>query len=283
MATGLEASSVDIASLQIRGTLADLADVASGSLHLAVLASVAGVVRASIRDAQFLFDADVTVPIRSGRIDFHDATVEHVGPDSRMGISRLGLYVEAPHGRTYLYQFEHAPIAGVEYEKPAALPGPWVSDRGKLELQPFAESLLRQAQGASMKGFTEQARRMFERTTVNGEIALGDGPVAVGGMQAEFTGRAQGRNTVRIHSQALARGVTVEMPALSLARASATLNGTQAACEAITAGVTLRLYVEAAGVRFELDLANVKVSGLRLQPSAQPEDPTTGTAQPASP
>ena len=87
------------------------------------------------------------MPIRQGQVDFKDATVEHVGPDSRMGVSRLGLYVDAPNGRSYLYQFPSAPVAGVEYERRGALLGPFVTDRGNLRLQEFGEWLLRKPGG----------------------------------------------------------------------------------------------------------------------------------------
>ena len=135
-----------------------------------------------------LFDAEVTVPIRHGQIDFNDATVEHVGPDSRMGVSRLGLYVDAPNGRSYLYQFASAPLTGVEFERRGALLSPWVSERGKLRLQPFVEALLRQADGGQSQGLTQQARLLLGRTALAGEVQLSDGLFAVPGMQAQHRG-----------------------------------------------------------------------------------------------
>src|SRR5690606_37156900 len=125
-----------------------------------------------------LFDADVTVPIRGGRIDFNYATVEHVGPDSRMGVSKMGVYVDAPNGRSYLYQFAGATVAGVEFEHRGALLGPWVSERGKLRLREFAESMLRQGRGGPGQGLTEQARLLLGRTALSGELRLGEGRVA---------------------------------------------------------------------------------------------------------
>ena len=71
-----------------------------------------GALNAEITDAHLLFDAQVRVPIARGVVDFNRATVEHVGPDSRMGVSRMGIYVDAPNGRSYLYQFPSAPVAG---------------------------------------------------------------------------------------------------------------------------------------------------------------------------
>ena len=117
----------------------------------------------------------MTVPIRDGQIDFNETTVEHVGPDSRMGVSRLGLYVDAPNGRSYVYQFSSVPVAGVEFEQRGPLLGAWVTDRGKLRLQAFGEGLLLQGSGGHGVGFTEQARVMFDRTAVSGDVRLSDG------------------------------------------------------------------------------------------------------------
>ncbi len=71
------------------------------------------------------------------------------------------LYVDAPNGRSYLYQFASAPLAGVEFEHRGALLGPWVSERGKLRLQPFAEAMLRQRGGGQSQGLTGQARLLL--------------------------------------------------------------------------------------------------------------------------
>lgn len=95
-------------ALHVHGGAAAAGDATSrrplaGPWCLDPLGDANGTIRAEIIDAHLLFDADVTVPIREGRVDFNAATVEHVGPDSRMGASRLGLYVDAPNGRSYLY------------------------------------------------------------------------------------------------------------------------------------------------------------------------------------
>lgn len=60
------------------------------------LSSAEGALRAQIPDAHLMFDAEVTSPVRRGVLDFNESTVEHVGPDSRMGVSRLGIFVDAP-------------------------------------------------------------------------------------------------------------------------------------------------------------------------------------------
>lgn len=261
----------DSRALQAQGRASVSSDstagqAAAGSWCLGPLATADGTIRAEIVDAHLLFDADVTVPIRQGRVDFDEATVEHVGPDSRMGISRLGLYVDAPNGRSYLYQFSSALVCGVEYEHRGALLGPWVTSRGKLRLQAFGEGLLRQAPVGQGQGFTDQARLLFDRTAVSGDVQLSDGKFAAPGMQADVVGRADGRNLVRLHSEAVGRGLTVEMAALSVRNAAWSSGATQMGCDELAAAVVLRLVVEGAQSRFALDLANMKISGLRLEP-----------------
>lgn len=270
----LQAASAELSGVKLHGPLmlppqpegsSATAQPAATSWSLGPLAAAEGTIRAEIVDAHLLFDADVTVPIRQGRIDFKDATVEHVGPDSRMGVSRLGLYVDAPNGRSYLYQFSSPPVAGVEYERRGALLGPWVTDRGSLRLQPFGEWLLRQPQGGQAHGITEQARLLFDRTAVSGDVQLGDGSFAAPAVQAELAGRADGRNMVRLHSQAVGRGLTVEIASLSVRNAVLGSGDMRIDCAHISAALMLRLAVEGAQLRFSFELASVKVSDVRLQ------------------
>jgi hypothetical protein len=237
---------------------------AASDWTLGPLGAAEGTIRGRITDAHLLFDADVTVPIRRGQIDFNDATVEHVGPDSRMGVSRLGLYVDAPNGRSYLYQFASAPVAGVEFEQRGALLSPWVSERGKLHLQPFAEAMLRQWSGGQGQGLTEQARLLLGRTALSGEVQLGDGLLAVPGVQALMQGSGQGRNAVGLRSDALGRGLTVEMASLSAGNASAKWRGAQLGCDSMAGRLRLQLLVEGAQMRFVAEIENCKLGGLRL-------------------
>lgn len=236
---------------------------AAASWSLGPLAAAEGAIRAEIIDAHLVFDADVTVPIRQGRIHFNDATVEHVGPDSRMGVSRLGIYVDAPNGRSYLYQFPSAPMPGVEYERRGALLGTMVSDRGSLALQAFAEAVLGQLRGGHGLGATEQARMLFDRTAIQGEVRLSDGAFAASGVQGDLAGRAAGHNTVRLHSEAVGRGITVEIDSLSVRNAVLDAGGTQFRCDEITGAMTLRLFVDGSQLRFAFDIARLKLSGLR--------------------
>jgi hypothetical protein len=280
--TALEAAEAELSGLRLQGPVtvppqlraawqalrstdaAATPGTAAEAWCLGPLDAADGTIRGEITDAHLLFDADVTVPIRQGHIDFNDATVEHVGPDSRMGVSRLGLYVDAPNGRSYLYQFASAPLGGVEFERRGALLSPWVSERGKLHLKTFAETMLRQSAGGQGQGLTEQARLLLGRTALSGEVQLSDGLFAVPGLHVRLDGRANGRNKVAMHSDALGQGLTIEMASLSAGKAVVDWRGAQLACDRITARLKLQLLVEGPGLRFVLEVENCKVTGARV-------------------
>jgi hypothetical protein len=259
----LEAASAELSGARIEGPL-DFMPHPTADWSLAPLAAAHGTIRAEIVDAHLLFDAVVTVPIRHGLVDFDDASVEHIGPDSRMGVSRLGLYVDAANGRSYLYQFPSTPVAGVEYERRGALLGPWVSDRGSLRLQELVEGLLRQGPGGHGPGFTEQARLLLQRTSVAGEVQLSDGKFAAPGVQADLVGRAEGRNALRVHSEAVGGGITVEMASLSVRHALLKWEDVTLRCEEVTGALGLRLFVEGGQLRFAANLTDIKVSGMHV-------------------
>ncbi|MDM0005469.1 hypothetical protein QTI51_19595 [Variovorax sp. J22G73] len=273
----VDAASVELIAVKLQGPVtapssaAAAAPPAADAWRLDPLGTAAGTIRAKITDAMLLFDADVTVPVRHGQIDFNDATVEHVGPDSRMGVSRLGLYVDAPDGRSYLYQFASAPLAGVEFEQRGALLSPWVSERGKLQLQAFAESMLRQGVAAQGQGLTEQARVLLGRTALSGEVQLGDGLLAAPGLQAELQGRAEGRNAIALHAKAVGQGVTAEVASLSARNAIAKFARGQLRCDQLAASLKLQLVSDGKQLRFALDMASATLTAPRVEPQAPGE------------
>jgi hypothetical protein len=232
--------------------------------QLGPLGEIDGTIRGRITDAHLLFDADVTVPIRHGLVDFNDATVEHVGPDSRMGVSPLGFYVDAPNGRSYLYQFASAPLAGVEFERRKSLIGPWISERGKLRLRPFAESMLRQGLGSQAQGLTAQARTLLGRTALSGELRLGDGLLALPGLQVSMDGHEQGLNTVVLRSESVGRGLGAEIAALSAREIAASWGSAQLAGDAVTAKLGVQVVVEGDTLRFVLAAANGRIAAPRI-------------------
>ena len=81
-----------------------------------VAVSVGGYASMPAVFAAWKLDVDITMPVLAGRIDFDRVVVEHVGPNSCMGVAREGIYVEAPHrDRTELVGFAGPAIAGVTY------------------------------------------------------------------------------------------------------------------------------------------------------------------------
>lgn len=243
-----------------------LASADAGSAwSLEPLAAAEGMLRAQIADAHLMFDADVHVPVRQGRIDFNQATVAHVGPDSRMGVSRLGVYVDAPNGRSYLYQFSTAPVAGVEFEKRGPLLAPWSTQRGRLELRPFAEGLLRQGAGSAAEGVTAPSRVLLDRTTLSGHLQLGDGRIEGAGLQVELTGAAQHRNLLRVHSPTAARSLDVAIEAVAMKNLAWEAGGAQLRCDEITGSLALHLELEDSQLRATLDATELRASGLQLR------------------
>ena len=186
---------------------------APGHWRLEPLAALDGTLHADIVDAAWIFDADVTIPIASGRVDFNRATVEHIGPDSSMGISRMGVYVDAPNGRTYLFLLTATHVPGVRFERRSGglLPG-WSGDRGAVDLRPLLECVLT---GMPLGTLATGVRDMVSRTSVRGELRLGDGVVGDDRHRIVLTGRDQGRNHLAVSLTRSDSGSVLRMPALS--------------------------------------------------------------------
>ena len=263
----LQVARAEVSAASLQGpvvfTPRQVAAASQGTWSLAPLAAADGKIRAQIKDATLIFDADVTVPIRAGQVDFNEATVEHVGPDSHMGVSKLGIYVDAPNGRSYLYQFSPAPVAGVAYERRGAFLGQRVSDRGSLQLQAFAEAMLLHATAGPGAGFTDQARLLLARTALSGFVQLGDGNFAAPGLEAELSGRGAERNIVRLQSDAVGRGLTLDLAALSVQHAVLNALGARVTCDEVTGTAKLQLLVDGSHLRFALEVAQMQMVGIK--------------------
>jgi hypothetical protein len=270
---------LELAALQIAsGPLTRPAPVAAhaqaSAWSLAPLAAANGAIRGEIVDAHLVFDAQVAVPIRQGVVDFNDATVEHVGPDSRMGVSERGIYVDAPNGRSHLFEFPALP-EGVEVEGRRALPGPWRGARGRLRLQEFVESMLRQGAAGQSLAFSEQARQLIARTALAGDLRLGDGTFAAPGITARLSGRAQGHNALRLHSDAVGKGLIVDIDALDVRDAQLDAVHARVRCEEVAGALRLRLLVDGAHLRCVVELATLVMRGLQIDlPGPRPGQET---------
>ncbi|WP_119153214.1 hypothetical protein [Caldimonas tepidiphila] len=213
---------------------------AAGDWRLDALGGMEGRLHAFITDAAWIIDAGVNVPVQQGQVDFNRVTVEHVGPDSSMGVSPAGLYVDARHGgRSFLFLFTDGKVPGASFEKRAGgRPRGAVTDRGRIDLRAFAEGLL--ARGG-VKSIGRSADRHVEstvdRTRLDGELRLGDGMLGAGPHHLRLEGQAQGRNRVRLSAAVLGHKLMLHMPELAAADAAFELLGMAARTGAISACV----------------------------------------------
>jgi hypothetical protein len=192
---------------------------------LAPLTALAGELRIHVTDAAWLLDAEVRLPIDAGVIDFNEATVSHVGPDSSMGLSRMGVYVDAPNGRQYLAMLSATHLDGARFEHRGALLGSLVTDRGALALVPLLQAVL-----GGARPFTPaaDAQALLRRTRIDGGLQLGDGPLGRDGAGLTLTGAAAGRNRLHVASSG-GGGLLLRWPELSAERPKWPLPGTVSA------------------------------------------------------
>jgi hypothetical protein len=211
----------------------------TGPWRLEPLGALEGSLHADIVDAAWIFDADVTIPIGGGRIDFNRATVEHIGPDSTMGVSRMGVYVDAPNGRTYLFLFSATHVPGAQFERRdgSLLPG-WRGDRGAIDLQPLLEGLLCGVQIGTLASGT---RDMVARTRLSGEFRLGDGVMGDPHRRVVLTGRERGSNHVALSSLPSGQGVLLRLPGLSAAELRWQADGWTISTGALAGTVSVQL------------------------------------------
>ncbi|WP_280150578.1 hypothetical protein [Piscinibacter sp. XHJ-5] len=197
-------------SLQLEGVEIEVARGSHGpgaprsGLRLDALGGLDGELHAYVTDAAWVLDADITVPLQRGRIDFNRVVVDHVGPNSSMGISRNSIHVDAPNlGRTDLFVFTAPEIPGATYEKRGGLFSR-VADRGQLDLPAFIAAWLQapadQPLGGSARGDIDAT---LGRTRLTGELRLGDGALGLERQHLVLDGAAQGRNRVVLSAAVL--------------------------------------------------------------------------------
>ena len=201
-------------------------------------ASLDGTLHADIADAAWVFDADVTIPITRGRIDFNRATVEHIGPDSSMGLSRMGFYVDAPNGRTYLYLLSATHVPGANFERRGALLSSRITDRGSIDLQPFVECFL---SGMTIGALATGTRDMIARTRMSAEFRLGDGVIGDDRDRVVLAASQQGKNRIELSSAPSGAGVELHMHELWAAESHCDHFGTVVSTGPLSATLSLQL------------------------------------------
>jgi hypothetical protein len=71
---------------------------------------------------------------------------------------------------------------------------------------------------------------------------------------------------VALHSQAVGRGLTAQMPALAVRSMSGRVGGADLSCEALDAALSLRLSAEGGQLAFALEIERLDLKGLRFAP-----------------
>ncbi|MFO1398294.1 MAG: hypothetical protein U1F48_14640 [Burkholderiales bacterium] len=212
---------------------------ASQPLRLDALATLDGIVHAFVSNALWFIDADVSVPIRQGAIDLNAVDIEHVGPNSLLGVSPAGIHVTGPAGqvRMPVLAFGPSPPPGVSFETVGGFPFAR-GDRGRIDLLPFLHALLEAPAGAPLlRPADPNLSAALQRTRVKGEVQLGDGTLARGGQRMELTGRAAGKNRCTLDSPSLGQRLVLAMPQFAASDASLALPGRELRTAALEAAV----------------------------------------------
>ncbi len=265
-AQGLRSLAADTAVLRglvLEGRLPSQAP-APARVELSALAGLEGMLRVFVTDAAWIVDADITLPVQHGRLDFNRVVIEHVGPNSAMGIGRGGVYVDAPNlGRRYLYLFTAAELPGLEVQGEGR---GRAADRGRLEIEPFLQGLFRKpAQALGRPADLRLFATLLARTRLAGELQCGDGVLAAAGARIVLSGKATGRNRMGLSAPVLGRELLLRLPELQAAEAAWVLPQLQLHTGAVTGHAELRLQRDAhRGARLQARMEHATVHGLRL-------------------
>jgi hypothetical protein len=237
---GLSADEVQVEDAELR---ASPAAAALASVRVEPLSTVQGRLQASIRDAAWVIDAEILVPVVAGRVDFDRVVVEHVGPNSAIGVAREGVYVEAPHGdRIALVGFARPDIPGVRYEQRGGFAGLRTTDRGSIDVRPFAEAALRAGMAdPPWRMPAANVRAMLDRAKLTGDLQLADGMLGSAHDHLVLDGRAEGRNGIALTAAVLGQRLVVRWPDLCASKAQFGMLGRSGVAGAIDASVEMQV------------------------------------------
>lgn len=242
--SSLEPLGLLVDSLQVEGVElqaragARVALPADTSWQLDALRALEGDFQVFIRDAAWVVDAAIAMPVRAGQVDFNRVVVDHVGPNSSMGIARNGIYVDAPNlGRTDLFNFTAPEVPGADYERRDGL-GARITDRGRLDIVAFVAGLLastgKQALGR-LAG--REVQVMLDRTKLSGDLQLGDGALGTARHHLLLGGRARARNRIGFTAAVLGQRIVMRLSELAAESARFELLGRQGETGTVTARI----------------------------------------------
>jgi hypothetical protein len=230
----------------------------TGPWRLDALRELEGRLRAFITDAKWVLDAEVEAPLANGRLDFNRVVVEHVGPNSSMGISRDSIHVDSPSGgRTDLFVFDIPVVPGAHLEKRRGLLSR-VTDRGSLDLEAFVRAWLDAPAGRPIgRPADHHVQGSVDRTRLDGELRLGDGALGTEPLHLVLDGRALGKNRIGLSAAVLGERLVVRMPQMSASEAAFQLLGKVGRAGAVTAKVELHVAAAMGVMLDEVTLRNL--------------------------
>ncbi len=243
----------------------------SAGLRLEALDGLDGLLRAFVTDALWFVDAAIKVPVVNGRIDFNDVDVDHVGPDSTLGFDARGVHAAAPSGRRIdllVFNGLNAPAAFGR----AGGSGSGAGDRGELQLRPLVEAMLQAPPNAPVARLADAGLQgAIQRTSLAGELRMGDGALGSADQHVVLAGREQGKNRLELSSPALGQRVIVRIADLAASSAAFALAGERLTTGALAAVVEVHAIgidgegdTRDAGARLALSIGRSSVQQLKL-------------------
>jgi hypothetical protein len=178
-----------------------------------------------------------------------------------MGISRGGLYVDAPRlGRSYLVLFTADDVPGAMFEQRSE-GGRRVLHRGRLDIAAALKALL--STPTLGKAASAKVQAQIDRSRLTGHVRLGDGMLGTQRHHLVLTRRDEDMNIVSLSAAALSELLDISLPRFRASSATATVSGMALTCDAVSADVE----VQVRGLQGDLSRlsGSAKVGRLELQ------------------
>lgn len=217
---------------------------------LGALGGLDGTVGVFIVDAAGPVDADVSVPIAKGVIDFNKLVIENVGPNAAMGVDATGIYIDSVTGRDHKYK--RTPMPGATLEKRGKGPGAPVTDRGSLDLKVLLEDILNSPPAAASGG-GGSGLDVLNRAMPKGELGLGAGPIGTTKNNVEVSGHAGTRNRMTLAGVSLGNELIVRLPEFQATRSSFEIPGKTGPKTATTGLIDANVRINIAGIGGTID------------------------------
>ena len=215
---------------------------------LDVLSSMNGDVALHFTDAAWVIDADVKVPISGGVINFNDVDLEHLGPNSAMGIDPKGIYIDGVSTvllRDYVYERANIKDASFEVWEITEPSGPddpgsaRVTDRGSLNLRGFLEQMMNDPLPAS--GKAPETLEKLNRMKLTGNLTLGNDSLGTSKNRVTLSGESASKNQITINAVKLGERLEIKMPEFQASKATFEAMGKAGETGLITAKVKLEV------------------------------------------